>query len=328
MSGRLVHVGSAVVDYVYRIDALPAPGTEKTASSYAQVAGGGFNMMVAAARTGMTVVFGGQLGSGPNGDFLRTAFAAEGIETLTPPSPVMDSGNCVAMISSDAERTFVSWPGAEGVLTPALMATVRVAPGDWVFASGYTLSYVGSRDVLADWIEALPAETPFVFDPTPVVSDIPRASLSRVLARTTWLSCNIAEAAEIAGPGDVEAVASRLLADHCPRAAGVVIRAGRQGCLVRLADGAMQTIPGFKVAAVDTNGAGDTHIGAFVSALSRGVQPFEAARYANAAAALSVTRQGGSSAPTDREIQTFLGHGDRSTTAHGWKREAPFRQPE
>ncbi|RWP27029.1 MAG: ribokinase, partial [Mesorhizobium sp.] len=48
MSGRLVHIGSAVVDHVYRIDALPAPGTEKTASSFAQVAGGGFNMMVAA----------------------------------------------------------------------------------------------------------------------------------------------------------------------------------------------------------------------------------------------------------------------------------------
>ena len=59
MSG-LVHIGSAVVDYVYRIDALPSAGTEKTASSYAQVAGGGFNMMVAASRTGMKVVFGGQ----------------------------------------------------------------------------------------------------------------------------------------------------------------------------------------------------------------------------------------------------------------------------
>jgi sugar/nucleoside kinase (ribokinase family) len=109
MSGRLVHVGSVVVDYVYRIDALPAPGTEKTASSYARVAGGGFNMMVAASRTGMKVAFGGQLGTGQDGDFLRAAFENEGIETLTPPSRLMDSGNSVAMISSDAERTFVSW---------------------------------------------------------------------------------------------------------------------------------------------------------------------------------------------------------------------------
>ena len=306
MSGRLVHIGSAVVDYVYRIDALPAPGTEKTASSFAQVAGGGFNMMVAASRTGMKVVFGGQLGSGPNGDFLRAAFAAEGIETLTPPSPHMDSGNCVAMISSDAERTFVSWPGAESILTLDMMAPVSVAPGDWVFTSGYTLSYAGSRDALTGWIEALPADTPFVFDPTPVISDIPRPVLSRVLARTTWLSCNATEAIEIAGPGDVEALAARLLAEHCPRAAGVVIRSAAKGCHVRLGDGTAQTIAGFKVDAIDTNGAGDAHIGAFVSALARGAPPFEAARYANAAAAISVTRHGGSSAPSDTEIQTFL----------------------
>ena len=320
MSRRLVHVGSAVVDYVYAIDALPAAGTEKTATSYARVAGGGFNMMVAASRTGMKVVFGGQLGSGPNGDFLRAALAGEGIETLTPPSSAMDSGNCVAMISSDAERTFVSWPGAESILSLAMMAPVVAASGDWVFTSGYTLSYPGSRDALTDWIEALPAGIPFVFDPTPIIADIPRPILSRVLAGTTWLSCNTTEAAQIAGLGDVETLARRLLADHCPKAEGVVIRAGAKGCFVQLADGSAQTIPGFKVDAIDTNGAGDTHIGAFVSALSRGVPAFEAARYANAAAALSVTRHGGSSAPTDREIQTFLSHADDHE--HGRKQQA------
>ncbi|TIO75736.1 MAG: ribokinase [Mesorhizobium sp.] len=319
MSGRLVHVGSAVVDYVYRIDALPAPGTEKTATSYARVAGGGFNMMVAASRTGMKVAFGGQLGTGPDGDFLRAAFAAEGIETLTPPSPLMDSGNCVAMISGDAERTFVSWPGAESVVSLDMMASVQIVPDDWVFASGYTLSYPGSRDALTSWIEALPAEIRFVFDPTPVIAEIPRPILDRVLARTTWLSCNTDEAAEIAGAGDAQTVAIRLLADHCPMALGVVIRAGAHGCLVRLADGGTRAIPGFAVHAVDTNGAGDAHIGAFVSALSRGLSPCEAARYANAAAALSVTRHGGSSAPTDTEIQEFLSHRDQATIAHDWE---------
>ncbi|MER9927521.1 PfkB family carbohydrate kinase [Mesorhizobium sp. M0048] len=322
MRGRLVHVGSAVVDYVYRIDALPAPGTEKTASSYARVAGGGFNMMVAASRTGMKVVFGGQLGSGPNGDFLHSAFNAEGISTMTPPSPMMDSGHCVALISSDAERTFVSWPGAESVLSLDMLAPVVVAADDWVFTSGYTLSYPGSRDALADWIEALPAGIPFVFDPTPVIADIPGSTLARVLARTTWLSCNMGEAAEIAGQGDVKALAARLLAGHCPKADGVVIRSAAKGCHVRLADGSVQTIPGFEVDALDTNGAGDAHIGAFISALARGMPPFAAAHYANAAAAISVTRHGGSSAPTDYEIQTFLSHaGGPQMGLHGRKQE-------
>ena len=274
-------------------------------------------MMVAASRTGMKVVFGGQLGTGPDGDFLRAAFAAEGIETLTPPSPLMDSGNCVAMISADAERTFVSWPGAESRLTLDMMAPVQAVAGDWVFTSGYTLSYPGSRDALTGWIEALPNAVPFVFDPTPVIADIPRPILDRVLARTTWLSCNTNEAAEIAGPGDAQTVAIRLLEEHCPKAAGVVIRAGSRGCLVRLADGGTRAVPGFEVEAVDTNGAGDTHIGAFVSGLSRGMRPCDAALYANAAAALSVTRHGGSSAPTDTEIQKFLDQHGQATTGYG-----------
>ncbi len=55
-----------------------------------------------------------------------------------------------------------------------MLAQVSLRPGDWVFTSGYTLSYPGSREALADWIEALPPEIPFVFDPAPVVAEIPR----------------------------------------------------------------------------------------------------------------------------------------------------------
>jgi sugar/nucleoside kinase (ribokinase family) len=303
---RLVHAGSAVVDYVYRIDMLPLPGAEKTAASYDRIAGGGFNMMVAARRTGMPVVFAGRHGTGPNGDFLRAAFATERIEVLTPPAPELDSGNCVVMVSADAERTFVSWPGAEATLCAADLAAAFLEAGDWVFTSGYPLTYPGSRDALASWIEALPPEISFVFDPTPVVSEIPKDILARVLARTSWLSCNAAEAAAIAGTADIATGAELLLSRHCPHAAGLVIRSGEAGAHVLLRDGRSQTIPGFKVAAVDTNGAGDTHIGAFVSALARGESPFAAARYANAAAAISVTRHGGSSAPTDGEINDFL----------------------
>ena len=48
----------------------------------------------------MPVAFGGQHGTGPNGDFLRAALAEEGMEMLTPPSPALDSGNCVVMITA------------------------------------------------------------------------------------------------------------------------------------------------------------------------------------------------------------------------------------
>lgn len=302
----LFHVGSAVVDYVYRIDRLPEPGEDKIAESYSQVIGGGFNMMASAARTGMRVVFGGQHGTGPVGDLLRQALAAEGIEVVTPRVLDRDTGNCVVLVTADAERTFVSIGGAEAFLTPASLAPVAPVAGDWVFTSGYTLTYPGSRDVLADWIAALPSGVVFALDPTSVVAGIPRDLLVRVLARTNWLSCNAYEAGVIGGGATAEENAARLLSDHCPQAAGVVVRRGEDGCHVRLADGTTRDVAAFPVAAVDTNGAGDTHVGAFVSALARGITPFDAARYANAAAAISVTRHGGSSAPTDAEIRTFL----------------------
>lgn len=314
---RLIHAGSAVVDYVYRIDSLPAAGTEKTAASHARIAGGGFNLMVAARRAGMDVAFAGRLGTGPDGDFLRAALDREAIAVLLPPAEGIDSGNSVVLVTDDAERTFVSWPGAETKLEHADLASVAPRAGEWAFTSGYTLSYPGSREALAGWIETLPPGIPFVFDPTPVVAEIPPPILQRVLAHTHWLSCNDAEAEFIAGGGDIRANAALLVERHCPQAAGVVIRSGKDGAFVRLRSGAEKSIAGFEVEAVDTNGAGDTHIGAFISALARGEEPFAAVLYANAAAAVSVTRHGGSSAPTDKETNSFLAarHRPAATTA-------------
>ncbi|WP_404933495.1 PfkB family carbohydrate kinase [Nitratireductor sp. ac15] len=323
---RLIHAGSAVVDYVYRIDTLPKPGGEKTASSYNRIAGGGFNVMVAARRAGLPVAFAGRHGTGPEGDFLRAAFAAEGVETLTPRAPDLDSGNCVVLVTADAERTFVSWPGAEAVLTIADLAPVIVQDTDWVFISGYTLSYPGSREALADWVEALPPGIPVIFDPTPVVADIPSFIRARVLARSTWLSCNVAEARAIAGASEPATNAALLMSEHCPGADGVVIRSGAFGAYLLLRDGSDGAVDGFSVPAVDTNGAGDTHIGAFVAALARHEQPFAALRYANAAAAISVSRHGGCAAPRDAEIRSFLAERNHAEADEPVRRDEMRRQ--
>ena len=65
-------------------------------------------------------------------------------------------------------------------------------------------------------------------------------------------------------------------------------------------------VPGFGVEVVDTNGAGDTHTGAFLAALASGASWSEAVRRANGAAALSVTRRGPATGPTVAELELFL----------------------
>jgi len=61
------------------------------------------------------------------------------------------------------------------------------------------------------------------------------------------------------------------------------------------------------VASVDSNGAGDCHVGAFAAMLAMGRGPLEAARWANAAAAMSVTTRGPATGPTMDELERFLG---------------------
>jgi sugar/nucleoside kinase (ribokinase family) len=86
----------------------------------------------------------------------------------------------------------------------------------------------------------------------------------------------------------------------------VIVRTGSGGCLVSYGGGEPVAVPGFAVRVVDANGAGDAHAGVLIAALASGAAPPEAARRANAAAALAVTRAGPATAPAAAELHDFL----------------------
>ncbi|HTM86079.1 MAG TPA: PfkB family carbohydrate kinase, partial [Mycobacterium sp.] len=90
---------------------------------------------------------------------------------------------------------------------------------------------------------------------------------------------------------------------------GVVVRLGADGCVILAPGGEPVHVPGFAVEALDTNGAGDAHVGAFLAALAAGQHPLAAARRANACAALAVTRPGPATAPTAAEVDALLASG-------------------
>jgi len=79
------------------------------------------------------------------------------------------------------------------------------------------------------------------------------------------------------------------------------------GCVVVEWGGEPVVVPAFPVDVVDTTGAGDAHVGAFVAALARGLDPVEACRWANAAAATVVATRGQVSPPRLEELRAILG---------------------
>jgi len=299
---RLIHLGNVVVDLVLTVSDLPNRGGDVIATSTATAPGGGFNVMAAASRLGLTTLYAGAHGTGPFGDQARAALVAAGIEWLLPARVDLDTGFVVTLVDSSGERTFVTSRGAEATLSSADLP--RPVSDDLVYLSGYSLLHDANRAALVPWLETIPDDIPVFFDPGPLVADIPSTALESVLDRATWLSCNATEAEAMTGLTDPTQSAGVLLAEA--RAAGVLVRIGGDGCLLAVRGGEVVTVGGFAVDAVDLNGAGDAHAGAFLAGIAEGKEPVEAARWANAAAALAVTRRGPATGPSRAELEGFL----------------------
>jgi sugar/nucleoside kinase (ribokinase family) len=294
--------GEAIVDVSMRVPAFPAPGADVLADSSRITAGGGFNVMAAAARQGLPVLYAGGHGTGPWGDLVRKALSAEGVEVLRHPDPLRDTGFAVALSGPDGERTYVTQLGAESVREPGCMDEVTAGPGDVVYISGYGLIPPDSGPVVAAWAASLPPGALLFLDPGPLAAQIPAPLLAQVLPRCDWLSCTAAEASLLTGITDPADAARALLS----RARNVIVRTGERGCLLALRKQRIVQVPAPAVTAVDTTGAGDAHAGAFLAALADGLPAEAAARRANAAAALAVTRRGPATAPTRVELDTWL----------------------
>ena len=304
MPARLLYTGQVVVDLVMALDALPRSGGDVFARSAAFETGGGFNVMAAACRNGLQTTYLGRHGKGRFGDLARQAMAAEGIDVATVASDDQDTGLSVALIEPSAERSFISYVGAEGGLSVRDLQSVHVQPDDYVFVSGYSLLHAGKVNTLLGWLGELPKGANVVFDPGPLVHSPDGAEMQAVLPMITLWTSNCEEALRFTG---CHAIADALerLAQWLKNDALIVVRDGPQGCWIRQ-DKDTQQVRGFPVAAIDTNGAGDAHAGGLLAGLAAGLSAHDAALRANAAAAIAVTRWGPATAPVAQEVDDLV----------------------
>lgn len=313
MTGRLIHTGQALVDAVAEVPALPRRGGNVTATTFARYAGGSVNTLVAAARCGAVAVHAGAVGVGPNGDLIRDVLTSGGVRISSPPVPHRDTGWCIVLVEPSAERSFITTTGAERLITVGSLATSTPAPGDAVCVTGYSLAIESTRDPLLAWLDGLGAGVDVVLDPGDATAGLPAEVREHILGLTTVWTGNREESAALAAgrppepgeplPGMAESL--RDCAARLPDGAVVITRDGPNGCAL-LADGAACVVPGFPRTPVDTNGAGDVHTGALLARHLAGASWPEAARWANAAAAIAVTRRGPASAPGPEEIAAVL----------------------
>ena len=130
-----------------------------------------------------------------------------------------------------------------------------------------------------------------------------RATIVATIAKCDWFLPSLDEARTLSGYDDAGAIVDWC---HGQGAPVVALKCGRDGVVV--SDGRRhETIAGHRVECVDATGAGDCFDGAFAARLHAGDSPFDAARFANAAAALATTGFGAvAPLPRDAAVRALL----------------------
>ena len=291
---RLTLVGSVLIDVMMSVPQLPQRGSDILANRATLAPGGGFVVLAAARRLGLPARLAGRVGQGPFGTRVMAALAELDVDVLLP-RPAGDTGFCVGLVEPDGERTFVTSPGVEATLVAAELNGIDVGPDEATYVSGYDLCYPDSGPGIASWLAGL-QDGMLVFDPGPLVDQVPGAVLDVVLARTDLLSLNEREAALLGGDP----------LERLPPDALAVVRDGPRGCSLRQRGRPDLRLAAPRVHPVDSTGAGDTHTGALLAELARTGDLVSAARAANVAAALSVTVWGSASCPERPQLDSAL----------------------
>ena len=302
---EIVVIGSLNADLVQNVDRLPKPGETVVGGNLETFSGGkGANQAYAAGRMGARVRMIGQVGSDSLASLLLDSLRSAGVNTDSVGAAEMSTGAAVILVLPDGENLIVISPGANATVTPALAAEKLGGLGEGAFVlSQLEIPTESVRESLA---VAKGRGATTILDPAPA-----RALPGEVLRNVDFLTPNETETAALLGePGlaldtdaDLETAARRILALGPGTA---VLKLGARGCLI-VSERHSLRVPGFKVAPVDTTAAGDVFNAAFAAGLAEGRALESAARFANAAAALSVTRPGAqNSVPSRRRVDRFL----------------------
>ena len=299
----IIVVGSSNTDMIIKLDRIPRPGETILGGEFVTAAGGkGANQAVAAARAGGKVTLIARVGHDMFGEESIAGFRRAGINlNHIVRDAAAPSGVALIFVAKDGENSIAVASGANGRLSPADVKMAELA-----FASATTVLMqleTPLETVQATAELAAKAGIKFILNPAPA-----RPLPDKLLKLVSILTPNETEAELLTGikVSDVRTAVQatdKLLARGV---ATVILTLGARGAFVASGE-IRQLVPGFKVNPVDTTGAGDTFNGTLAVALGEGRALMDAVRFANAAAAISVTRLGAQpSTPTRQEIDQFL----------------------
>jgi ribokinase len=298
---KLAVVGSMNLDITLVVERMPVLGETLRSEKTVQAPGGkGANQAVAAARSGADVCMFGQVGNDPYAKFVKDNFRANGINVdgiLTDPKAA--TGLAFIFVEGADNRILLA-SGANDTFSAEQVWALR----EQILACDAVLLQNEIRvETIASTISLCKGKMPIFLNPAPAVN-YPAGLLEGVdYFIPNQLEYEFYTQRQLNDAADVES-GLKLMQEMGLREP--LITLGTKG-VAYLDAGKVRIVPGFKVEAVDSTGAGDTFCGCFAYRRMVGDDLPTAIRYAQAAAALACTKLGAQAAiPMASEVWRFL----------------------
>jgi sugar/nucleoside kinase (ribokinase family) len=293
----VVGIGENSVDLVYRLPGPPVANAKLPVLGCSVLTGGQVaTTLCTCASLGLRTSYVGAFGGDRNGQVIRDALTSRGVDTSF--AQVRNASNRYAVILIDdrtGERTIL-WQR-----DPALVQRPEDLPVELIASA--RLVHVDNVDEDAAIAAARIARAAGRHVTTDIDTVTPRTAELVALATVPVLAAEVPAA--LTGESDPERALRALRRRHDGL---LCVTLGAGGAML-LAGDRLYHAPAFTVATVDTTGAGDVFRGALIYTLLRGDEPLSMLRFANAAAAISCTREGAmGGVPTLAEIDGLLNH--------------------
>jgi len=290
VGGLVLGFGAVALDQILYVDRPLSAGKGRVTGRITDHGGNVATALVAVVRLGGRAAFVGWLGEAGADppDPSEAELLRQGVDTTRAPRrPDARAVQSVITVAPDGER-FIAFDDAVPHGTFEALADAVLAEGRVLLIDAYAT-------------HALPAVARARALGLAVVADIEWSdgpATDRLLALVDHLVLPQDFARSQTGATTPATMIAALWAEG---RSAVVLTDGARGCLLRQAgDLGLWHLPGHAVDAVDTTGAGDCFHGAYAWALADGRTALDAALFANAAAALSVTARGGQRGLPDR----------------------------
>ena len=311
MSLNVYGIGNALVDVQARVpdDLLSKIGYEKGVMTLVDdsvqvrvlselgeidthrcAGGSAANTILGVAQLGGKAAYAGKTAADELGAFFLQDLKAAGVEIHVPHAAEGHTGTCVVLITDDAERTMLTHLGVSADLSEDDLVGRDFGSAEWVYVEGYLFGTPRNQTAARAAIRAakqaganvaLTVSDPFL------VNAFKADFLELIGGPVDLLFCNLEEARGLTGKQSARDCADALAALG-PR---VALTMGAEGSLLVDPLG-LEHVPGVKVKAVDTTGAGDMYAAGILYGLTNGLEWEQAGRVASLAAAKVVAQMG------------------------------------